>query len=127
MALPSEADIPRILDRIRPAASWGWKGGAASDPANLEWRDQVQPEPTLTELEDEWTAIAAELATAETVRQQLKNEYTPLVGLSLGSLTNAQSRTLLEILVYIMGGIDEETRVLKPANQWQAAKEILKA
>jgi len=120
-------DIPLILSRIRPAADWGWKGGAVSDPANLEWRDGVQDEPTLTELEAEWTAIAAELATAETVRQQLKNEYAPLVGLSLGSLTNAQSRTLLEILCYIMGGIDEETRVLKPANQWQAAKEILKA
>lgn len=127
MALPSEADIPRILARIRQNADWGWKGGEYSDPSQVVWRDAVQTEPTLQELEDEWAIIAAEDASADTVRQQLKNEYAPLTGLQISSLTNAQSRLLLEILCYVMGGIDEDTRTLKPANQWEAAKQLLKA
>lgn len=129
MALPSNADIPMILGRIRPNAAWSWRGDgtAWSNPADLEWTDQVQLEPTLQELEDGWTAIVAEEATKDTVRQQLKTEYAPLVGLGLAALTNAQARTLLEILCYVMGGIDEETRLLRPANQWQAAKKLLKA
>lgn len=127
MALPADADIPRILGRIRPNAAWGWRGGAYSDPANLDWRDVAQTEPTLQELEDEWALIVTDDASKDTVRQQLKAEYAPLVGLQLSALTNAQARTLLEILCYIMGGIDEKTRLLKPANQWQVAKELLKA
>jgi len=125
--LPVNADIPFILSRIRPNAEWGWKGGAANDPAQVRWRDAVQVEPTEQEYADEWTVIEGEEAAKTTVRQQLKTEYASLAGLALSALTNAQSRTLLEILVYIMGGIDEETRLLKPANQWQVAKELLKA
>jgi hypothetical protein len=32
-----------------------------------------------------------------------------------------------EIHSYILGGIDEETRLLRPASQWGVAKELLKA
>lgn len=127
MALPAEADIPFILSRIRPGADWGWKGGAYNDPANIEWRDAGQTLPTLAELEAEWTIIAGETVTANTVRQQLKTAYAPLAGTAVGSLTNPQLVLLVEILCYIMGGVDEKTRVLLPANQWKKAKEILKA
>lgn len=129
MALPFEADIPLILARIRPGAEFGWKGDGSSwsNPANLDWRDGVQTEPTLTELEAEWTVIAAEMASAATVRQQLKAAYALIAGRTYADLTNAELRTMSEIHTYILGGIDEATRECKPANQWAAAKEILKA
>jgi len=127
MALPIDADIPLILSRIRLGAAWGWEGDGSnySDPAHLDWSDQIQVEPTLQELEDEWTIIEAENADKDTVRQQLKDAYAPLAGLSIDALTNTQLKLLVEILVYVMGGIDQETRVLLPASQWNAAKEIL--
>jgi hypothetical protein len=127
MALPSDADIPLILSRIRPGAAWGWLGEDMADPANLDWRDGIQAEPTLQELEDEWTVVLADQATEVAVRQQLKTAYLPLVGKQVSALTNPQLVLLVEILCYIMGGVDEKTRLLKAANQWQAAKEILKA
>ena len=129
MALPADADIPLILGRIRPGVSYGWKGNGStwSNPGDIEWYDQVSPLPTVTELENEWSAIVAEETTKDSVRQQLKTAYAPLAGRLLTSLTNTEQRLLLEILVYIMGGIDEETRLLRPANQWRVAKELLKA
>lgn len=127
MALPEEADVRLILSRIRPAADWGWRGGALNDPANLRWRDQVQPEPTLLELEAEWTVIAAERVAATTVRQQLKAEYAPLVGRPFSSYTNPEGRLVIEILFYLAGGLDEKTRLAKSAKDWQAAREILDA
>ncbi len=129
MALPADADIPRILSRIRPAAAWSWHGNGSTfaDPSHLEWADQTQTVPTLQELEAEWTAILNEETTKNSVRQQLKNEYAPLAGRSYSTLTNAELRTISEIHTYILGGIDEQTRLLKPANQWQAVKEILDA
>lgn len=129
MALPPEADIPLILSRIRPQAEFGWKGDGSSwsNPADIRWRDEVQVEPTLAELEAEWIIIEAERASAATVRQLLKAEYAPLVGLQFSALTNAQLKTMVEILVYILGGIDENTRKLKPASKWQVARELLDA
>lgn len=129
MALPPEADIPLILSRIRPGVDFGWKGDGVlwSDPADLRWLDTVATQPTLIELEDEWALILAERATAATVKQQLKAAYALIAGKSYAELTNAELRTMSEIQSYILGGIDETTRKLKPANQWDVARELLDA
>jgi hypothetical protein len=128
MALPSDADIPLILSRLRPGAEFGWKGdGDYSNPANIDWRDTVQSQPTLSELETEWTVILTEEGTKDTVRQQLKTAYATIAGIPYSDLTNAELRTMSEIHSYILGGIDEETRLLRPASQWGVAKELLKA
>lgn len=125
MPLPTDADIPLILSRIRPNAEWGWMGGAFSNPANLNWRDQVQIEPTLVELDAEWTVILSEQATELTVKQALKADYLPLVGRPVSALTNSELRTLIEIYAFILGGVDSVTRNLLPPNKWEVAKELL--
>lgn len=127
MALPADADIPLILSRIRPAADWHWRGDGStwSDPADLDWQDPVQVEPDETEMGADWTAYLAEQATALTVKQQLKALVTAVAGSGIQDLTNAQVRDLVEVLVAIMGGVDLETRLVKPANQWTTARDIL--
>jgi hypothetical protein len=104
MPLPADADIPFILSRIRPDAEWGWAGGSYADPQNLDWRDSVQIEPTELELETEWDVILVEQASQSTVKQQLVSESASTVGVLLSSLTNAQSRVLLEMILYALGG-----------------------
>lgn len=129
MALPTDADIPLILSRIRPGAAWRWTGtdGTYDDPAELIWTDPVQTEPTLTELETDWTAHLAEQTTTATVQNTLKTAFAPLVGRQVSALTNPELVLLVEILCYVFDGVDHQTRLLKPANQWDLAKRALKA
>ena len=125
--MPSDADIPLILGRLRPNAEWGWTGDGTtySDPSHIDWRDPVQTEPSESEMETEWTAILAEEAQKLTVRQQLKAEYDLIDGLTVAALTTAQLKTILEIHQYILGGLNEETRQLVPAAEWKRALKAL--
>ena len=127
MTLPADADIPLILSRIRPGVSYGWKGDGSSwsNPKDVDWYGSSDP-PTLSELESEWSAIVAAENLKTTVRSQLKSDYAPIVGRAISSLTNSEQRTLLEILCYVMGGIDNSSRTFLPLNQWTTAKELLK-
>lgn len=72
MALPANADIPLILDRIRPGAEWGFIGDNRADVVNLSWRDRVQSEPTEIEMEAEWATIEAEIANSGAPLNQLQ-------------------------------------------------------
>ena len=125
MALPSGADIPLILSRIRPAANWGWRGGATNDSANLNWRDRIQTEPTQSELEAEWNVIEAEQSAGRTVKQTLKATVDAVAGSPVSSLSNQQLVGLVEVLIAIFGGIDFATRNIKPAAKWSIARELL--
>ena len=124
MALPNNADIPLILSRIRAGADWGWKGGSLADPANLDWRDVAQVLPTELEFDSGWAAFLAEEGAQAALRSQIKNDTASTEGVLLSNLTNAEVRQLLEVVLYVFGGIDRNTREIKPVNQWVQAKEV---
>lgn len=124
MALPADGDVPLILSRIRAGADWGWSGGALNDPANVVWRDLVQFEPTQQEYDDEWVVILAEEASTTTTIQALKANINAVQGLAPSALSNAQNAQMIEVFIAVFGGLDFITRTIKPANQWDAAREI---
>lgn len=118
-------DVRFILGRIRPNAEWGWSGGEPDDLDSVIWRDLVQIKPTQQEIDDEDAIIVVEEATELTVKQQLKALVTPLAGSGVQAVTNAQVRDLVEVLVAIVGGVDLQTRLIKPPADWDIARELL--
>ena len=76
-----DMDIPAVLGKIRPGASWGMLG-PSNDYNSLDWRDKKQKKPTLKEIEAAWPEVEAEIqrvvarvTSRESVRGRLADAY----------------------------------------------------
>lgn len=124
MALPSNADIPRILGVGWPDTAWGFLGENKSLYSNLDWRD-VALKPSEAEMESVWTDIVASDAATLSVKQALKANINAVAGAPVANMSNAELAQMVEVLMTIMGGVDLETRNVNTANKWKQGRQIL--
>jgi hypothetical protein len=118
MALPASADVRLLLSRIRPGASFGWKGGSDSDHTQVVWRDAAQAEPSEAEYLTEHTAVSGENTTRQQTRQAIRARALPAVGKAIADLTNQEFRAAVELDFFNRGNIDRDG-LLRPLNQWR--------
>lgn len=110
-------DIRAALNRVAPGAEYGWRGGAWDDYSQVEWRDQVIPQPSLAELQAAWSEIEAEGQQANQTLVNIKNTAQSAAGVALADLTQAQIKSLLAILLWQAGGVDKDGLV-RPLGEW---------
>jgi hypothetical protein len=117
MALPSQADVPFLIGRLRPNAEWRWKGGAANDPSQVRWDDRRQTEPTEREYEAEQILVEAETVRREAARAVRLSRSDQLTGKAPKDLTASEVKYTLEALLGIVGALDNDGLIL-PINKW---------
>lgn len=105
-------DIPILLGRIRPGASWGWRGayfGAdAANLSNLDWRDTEQEPPTQEELDTAWTVYLQEQAD-EANRVASEQASVDDVRLRWSQYAFLKGKTPQEIYDLMQGAMDDWT------------------
>lgn len=119
MALPANADVRRLLHRIRPNAKWGWKGGTKNDPAQIRWRDPVQIEPLEAEYATEQVAVDADDTERTATRNSITNIQN-LIGVDPLTLSLADTRRLLTILLLERGAL-RKNGTLRAFVNWNAS------
>jgi len=97
------ADIRLIVDRLRPGAAWGWKGGDPTDLTQLDWRDGVQVEPTQVEIDTEQLVVDAETTTKGALTSAQRARVLPVVNRAFSDLTTAEKDACLERLLNTAG------------------------
>lgn len=118
MTLPAEADVRLLISRLVSGAAYRWKSndGSVGTLADIDWRDG-RAEPTEAEFEAEWIVLLAE----RTVEGRTKNDIDAAVDLLAGrtvrSLSDAERVTLLEGVLFKLGGVANDRNV-QPAAKW---------
>ena len=97
------ADIRHIVGRLRPNAEWRWSGGDPSDLTQLVWDDQVQVEPTQTEIDAEQLIVDVEETTRGNTNAGQKSRLTSGEGKLFSALSDVERRALVERLCAIAG------------------------
>ncbi len=118
MALHANADVRRLLSRIRPNAEWGWRGGDQNDHTLIRWRDGVQVEPTEAEYLAEQAIVDTEDLSADTARLSLIAAVDALQGTNFDTASLLDMRPLLQILFLERGALDINGTFL-PVSEWK--------
>ena len=119
MALNANADVRRLLHRIRPKAKWGWSGGAKNDHTKIVWRDTVQIEPLESEYEVEYLAADSD----DTTRAATRNSITAiqdLIGSDPLTLNIQDTRRLLTIVLLERGAL-RKNGTLRAYVKWKGS------
>ena len=118
MALPANADIPFLLSRIRPNAEWSWKGGAANDLTQVDWRDAVQVEPVEAEYAAEQVIVDAEGVTEAVTRTAQRGRVDGLKTMAPNLLAVPNLSLAVEELLVRAGALDPQTGAILPIDEW---------
>jgi len=115
--LPAGHDIPHLLSFLRPAADWGWTGGALNETNSVVWRDGVQVEPTEQEYLDEQITQNAITVTAAATKDRQRGRSQDVVGEDPSTLAPPQVVFLVEELLARFRALDKDGKIL-PVDDW---------
>ncbi len=118
MALPAEADVRLLIHRLVPGADYRWMSndGSVGTLRDIDWRD-ARTEPTEAAFEAEWTIVLSERATEDATKNSIDTNVNAFAGRTVAALTDAQRVTLLEGILFRLGGIESDGTI-RASSRW---------